>query len=446
MNKVVALVLILITKTTLSQEGKFSEFSYLCQDQTARPYIVYTPATVDTSKSQPLLVYLHGSISSPDLKNDPLGYMKKSQLLSLADKGGFYVMFSYGQQGATWFDVVGNEMVTGEINTLKEKFKINPDKVFLSGFSDGGSGALYVSITNPFAFAGFIAMNGSLNVANKLGEKKLFIENANHTPMYIINTTDDMLYPINQINPTIDFLKKYNQHITFATPEGNHEMSYLEQETANLLNFIRNQHRTFRTELSWETTTANESVEWIKILKIDTLLPQKDWHTPYELKVFNDKADFGLNFDYSYQGKGLKVSGFKDDNSAGKKMGVQIDDIILMMEQDTLKSAYSPYYYLAKKKAGDTTSITVEREKEEKILTGVFNEGVYYDVFKHQNNTGKIKAKIVDGKTLVIHTSRISEFSINVDELNAYDIKTILLNDIPVKIKERKGWKKITVD
>lgn len=429
----------------MAQNGKFSQFSYVCSDKISRPYIVYSPENIDSETPKPLLVYLHGSVSGPELKKDPLNYMKNSKLLSLAEKGGFYLLFSYGQKGATWFDATGSEMVLGEIKNVKNKFNINADKIFLSGFSDGGSGVFYLAMTHPFPFAGFIAMNGSINVAQKLGEKELFPENTNNIPLYIINTKNDMLYPINQIEPTVEYLKKYNPNITFSKPDGNHEMSYLGHEQDNLLNFINTHIRAPKTDLSWETTTVNENIEWLKILKTNILSTQKNRnHHRYTLKVFNDKADFGIKFDYSYQGKGLKVKGFNDDNATAKKMGVNIGDIITMMESDTIKSAYSPYYYTAKKKAGDATSLTVLRNNEEKTLHGKFNEGFYYNVFDSSDKTAKITAKIRDRK-LFIDTSGISEFELDFDKLKIYRLRTIQLNDKPVKIKKKKGWVKMAI-
>ncbi len=231
-------LLLFITNLSFGQNGKFTELSYKCQDGKERPFIIYTPSDLSKDNSSPLLVYLHGGIANPNLKKDPLAYIKKSKLVELADEGKFYLLFSYGQQGATWFDAVGTDMILQEIKIAQQKLNINPNKIFLSGFSDGGSGVFFLSMTKPFPFAGFIAMNGSIAVAQKLGKQKLYPENTNHIPMYIINTTKDILYPLNQIEPTINYVKKYNKNIIFKTPKGNHDMGYLKTEQANLLNFI----------------------------------------------------------------------------------------------------------------------------------------------------------------------------------------------------------------
>ncbi len=269
MKKLLQLSLLLfIANFSFGQNGKFTELTYKCQDGKKRPFIVYTPDGVSQTEKRPLLVYLHGGISSPKLKKAPLAYMKKSKLVKLADEGKLYLLFSYGQKGATWFDAVGTDMVLSEIKAAQQKLNINPNKIFLSGFSDGGSGVFFLSMTKPFPFAGFIAMNGSIAVAQKLGKQKLYPENTNHIPMYIINTTKDILYPLNQIEPTINYLKRYNKNITFKTPKGNHDMGYLETEQANLLNFINENTKPVLTALSWETSTPYTTIKWLKNIQI----------------------------------------------------------------------------------------------------------------------------------------------------------------------------------
>ncbi len=429
-------LLLIISNFSFAQNGEFTQLHYKCSDGKKRPFIVYTPNSLDKSKSSPLLVYLHGGISRPNIKKDPLAYMKKSELLSLADKGSFYVLFSYGQKGATWFDTVGTKMVLNEVAIVKKQFNINKNKIFLSGFSDGASGVFYMAMTNPFQFAGFIVMNGSIAVAQKLGEKEMFPENTNHIPMYIINTTKDILYPLGQITPTIEYLKKYNQNITFKTPKANHDMSYLKEEKDNLIDFIQEKSRPVFREFTWETKPSQEPVYCFNNIKIDTTQQNKKWHQVYELRAFNRKAKFGLKYDYSYKGKGLKVKGFKYDNCTAQKMGVKVNDIILMMGNDTIKSPYTPFYYLTKKKAGDITSLTLLRGNEQKTIKGKFNDGFYYKVLRSSNQSGKIKALIKD-KKLILNTSRIASFNIDFDQLKDFKIRKVILNNHSLNIKRR---------
>ncbi len=430
------MLLLLISNFSSAQNGKFTQLSCKCSDGKERPFIVYAPNSLSENKAYPLLVYLHGAVSRPNIKKDPLAYMKKSELLSLADKGNFYVMFCYGQKGAAWFDAVGTNMVLNETAAAKKKFNIDKNKIFLSGFSDGGSGVFYMAMTNPFQFAGFIVMNGSIAVAQKLGEKEMFPENINNIPMYIINTGKDILYPLGQITPTIEYLKKYTRNITFKTPAGNHDMSYIKDEKDNLIDFIQKNTKPVFKEFTLETKPLQETVFCFNNIKIDTAQQNKKWHQVYELRAFNRKAKFGLKYDYSYKGKGLKVKGFKYDNCTAQKMGVKINDIVIMMGNDTVKSPYTPFYYLMKKKAGDAASLTILRGNEQKTIEGKFNDGFYYKVLRSSNQSGKIKVIIKD-KKLILNTSRIASMDIDFDQLKDFKIRKVILNNQPLKMKRR---------
>ena len=398
-----------------AQKGKFNEFSLKCTDNIERPYIIYTPEKV-TSKS-PLLVYLHGAISSKHLKKDPLAYMKRSPLIKVAEKGGFRLLFSFGQKNATWFDTVGVNMVLDEIEDITANFKIDKNKIFLSGFSDGGSGTLYFSMTQPHLFAGFISMNGHLKVATQLGTSLVYPQNMNNKPLYIINTKGDLLYPSDKLKPIIGLLKENNSKLSFIDLEGNHEMSYLSYQQDSIIEFIRSNYRQSALNISWESADLfSNTIDWLTIKKIDTTITAQKWHSKYKLKLFNDKASFGIKYDYSYQGKGLKVAGFKSDSCTAQTMKVHKGDIIILMEQDSIKNGYSPYYYKAKKKAGEQTSITLLRDGEKKVLQGQFSKGYSYELFDKKIKSAKILASYAHQK-INIKTSCVAQFTIDFSQL-----------------------------
>jgi len=424
---IVFLITVLISCISYTQDGVFNELSFKCSDGVDRPYILYTPNTINKNNKRPLLTYLHGAISSKKLKKDPLVYIKKSPLLKLADKGGFYLLFCYGQKGATWFDNIGVNMVINEVETVKKDYNIDKEKIFLSGFSDGGSGVMYIAMTKPNIFAGFISMNGHLRVAVQLGESQVYPENMNDKPFFIINTKGDLLYPSKKLYPIIETIKSNNSNVKFTDIDGNHDMSYLKYLDKDIIKFIEKNSKKKLYNISWQCSklTAN-TIEWITIKKIDTSQIAKQWHTNYSLNLFEDKADFGIKYDYKYQGKGLKILGFKNNKSTAKKMKLKVGDIVYKMENDTIKNAYSPYYYMAKKKAGDKTSITALRDNKLLKFDGKFNKGYSYELFKHKSKSAKVKANY-RAKVITIETSCVSELAIDFNKLSINSSKEIVV-------------------
>lgn len=438
--KIIVLLLSFLIITNLNaQEGTFEEHKIKCDDGIERPYILYTPKTAMGKKDLPLLIYLHGAISNKNLKKDPLAYMKKSQLVQLADEGAFLLLFAYGQKGATWFDPTGVNMVLNEIQAVQQNYPIHPDKIFLSGFSDGASGVYYMAATQPSIFAGFIAMNGHLRVSTKLGRSQLYWENINHKPFYIINTKEDALYPSAEISPIIEKFKTVHTKIQYKDLEGNHHMGYLAEEKKSIIEFIKTNQKTPLSNVSLETSDLQSNrVDWLSITALATTQEAQDWHTVPSLKLFNSKAYFGLKFDYQYQGEGLKVNGFKTDTAMAIDMGVQVGDVILMMENDSMKSPYSPYFYQTKKKAGEKTNLTILREQQPMKLEGQFRKGYYYELFNYKKPSGKVHASL-KGKTLTIKASRVTKIAIDFEQFPIEISKKLIIKINQTRYKLNKA-------
>ncbi|MDO4698100.1 MAG: PDZ domain-containing protein [Pasteurellaceae bacterium] len=410
-----------------SESGKFDLFHFKRADGEMQPYVLYTPKALDANQSRPLIVYLHGAVSAPKLQIDPLGAAKCSPMVKLADEGGYYVLFPYGQKGLSWFEHAGVEMVLAEIDAVKQTVQIDPDKVFLSGFSDGGSGSFYFAATKSDPFAGFISLNGALPVAANIGESPVYLENVNQKPFYVVNTQSDMLYPARLMKPLMDYLLQYHPNMIFNTPEGNHDMRYFPSLQAEIKYFIEQHRRQTVTDISLESADDfSNQYSWLKITKRNEAESTKAWHKPYALRMVNDKASLGVGFDMKHQGLGLKVTGVKKD-SVSANIGIQAGDVIIKLEETLLDSRNALFSYLGSKKAGDTTVITIQRDGQEMILKGNFPPAYDYEVFAKQPLSAKVKATLQDNQ-LMIETSRVSEFEIDFDQLPwAKDAKTLSL-------------------
>lgn len=437
------LLLSFVTGVAMAQ-GEFKSFEYQGEDGQKRPYILYVPKNLEQDKTHPLIVYLHGAVSATSLRINPLESAQKSPFIKLADEGGYYVLFPYGQKGATWFDTKGVNMVLAEINEVKHHFPINEDKIFLAGFSDGGSGTLYFATTQSSPFAGFISLNGSLSVAAAIGQSPVYLENLNHKPLYIVNTQSDMLYPVRLMQPTIDKIKAYHKNVVFRTPEGNHDMGYFPTIAPELKAFIDKHQRQAMTSLSFESADDfSHQFAWLKITKRNPTEMAKSWHTPYSLTMVNDKASFGIILDASHTGKGMKVSSFNKKGSIAEKMGVLPGDIILKMEDTELNHRYAAFNYLATKKAGENTSLTLERNGQQFTLTGRFPPGYEYQVFAKQPLSAKVKAEVSE-KLLQIETSRVAELQIDFSQLPFHSRSVIELK-LNGKIRQIKPEKVQTI-
>lgn len=408
MKIIIVLVISFITGIIAhAQNGNFLEKKILCKDQIERPFVVYTPKTYSEKTKYPLVIFLHGAVSNPNIKPNALQYAKESAWVQLADIENFVVLFPFGQKNATWFDAIGTDMIEKVKQNAIENFSIDKSKVFLTGFSDGGSGVFYQYFTNSVPYAGYIAMCGSLNIAEKLGEFSLFPQNANNKSLLVINTTADPLYPLNQMQKSIDFLQTTNPMIRFLAKEGSHDMSYLLEDQEDFAQFIRKNIEKNPLEIKWFLNEKSQTqYAWLVVNEYEQTAELLNTH---DVKILNDKADFGVNYDFSYTGTGLKIKSFKKE-SALEKMGAQINDVVIKMENVEINSPYAPYNYLFTKKAGQETEVTVLRNEKELILKGFFNQAKEYTIF-NKKATAKIDAKIEKNK-LIINCEGIKSFTI----------------------------------
>ena len=95
MKTLLSILFVLGFSYTYSQTENFKEFQQKCIDDKERPFVVYSPKNENTKSKKPLLVFLHGNISSPTIKKEPISYASQSPLVSVADKGNFYILFCY---------------------------------------------------------------------------------------------------------------------------------------------------------------------------------------------------------------------------------------------------------------------------------------------------------------------------------------------------------------
>lgn len=399
-----------------AEQGKFELFQFERVDGQSQPYVLYSPKNIDTNQPRPLIVYLHGAVSAPKLQIDPMGAAKRSPMVKLADEGSYYVLFPYGQKGISWFENAGIEMVLAEIDAVKQKVKINENKVFLSGFSDGGSGTFYFAATQSDPFAGFIPLNGAVAVAANIGDSPVYLENFNQKPFYIVNTLSDMLYPARLMQPLIDKVLQYHPTALFKTPEGNHDMAYFPALLPEIKQFIEQHQRQAVREISFESAdNFSNKYAWLSITKLAEQQSPQSWHQTYSLKMINDKASLGVGFDMKHRGVGMKITGTKK-GSIAEKMGIQAGDVIVKLEETPLDNRYAVFNYLASKKAGDSTYLTIEREGQNIKLEGNFPPAYEYEVFTKQPISGKVKAKL-QGNKLSIETSRVAEIKIDFEQL-----------------------------
>lgn len=214
----------------------------------ARSWIVYAPPSYDPNQPTPVVVLLHGRPSNG------AGMALLSGMNSVADRHGFIVVYPDGldNEWNSHFDIAaGSISLTGRSSTLpqddveflktlmgdlREDLNVDPARLYLGGFSNGGFMTHRMACSAGDTFAAFAAVGAALYV-----ELSRYCTRSPPTPILLMHGTGDPSVPYNGVE--------------VVNPQGGDpiRITLTVQETVSA--FARRNH----CSLSGESTTFAES-------------------------------------------------------------------------------------------------------------------------------------------------------------------------------------------
>lgn len=114
-------------------------------DNTAQPYRMYVPARHSTPA--PLVIALHGTSGNENTLLDSHPSLKPA-----AERHGMIVVSPHGR-GATEYRGIGEHDVLSVLAEVRKQYAIDPERIYLTGHSMGGTGAAYLAMRHPDLFA-----------------------------------------------------------------------------------------------------------------------------------------------------------------------------------------------------------------------------------------------------------------------------------------------------
>lgn len=162
-------------------------FRSLDQRGMERDGVLYVPTGYDPARPAPLVVLLHGAGGSPRRAVDGLQ--------RLAEAKGVIVM-APASRGTTW-DLVADgrfgadaRMLDALLRQLFVRYSIDPRRITVAGFSDGGSYALSLGLSNGDLFGRVLAFSpGFVRPARQAGKPPLFISHGRTDTVLPIDAT-----------------------------------------------------------------------------------------------------------------------------------------------------------------------------------------------------------------------------------------------------------------
>lgn len=175
-------------------------------------YLLYLPENYNQNQETlwPLVVFLHGSGE----RGDDVNRVKVNGPPKLVQEGKKYPFVLVSPQARE-----GERFEPGTIkkliDDLKKRYKIDPDRVYLTGLSMGGYGTWETAQEYPEEFAAIAPVCGGGDAAKNFRLR--------HLPVWCFHgAKDDIVLP-SESQKMVDSLKKYSSDVKFTLyPDANH--------------------------------------------------------------------------------------------------------------------------------------------------------------------------------------------------------------------------------
>ncbi|MBH0201044.1 MAG: hypothetical protein HP496_01765 [Nitrospira sp.] len=192
----------------------------------------FIPPTYHASKAYALVVCLHG-----------FGFSGEEYLERWRTRlGEDYLLACPTYPSGAWFTRRAEELVLETIRQAGQRYHVDPDRVFLTGMSNGGIGAWLIGMHHAPLFAGLAPMASGLDAV-----LMPFLANLQHTPVYMIHGTKDQVMPVDlsrSISQELDVLgypHVYREHQREHPMAGGHY--FPREELPDLVDWFNRQRR-----------------------------------------------------------------------------------------------------------------------------------------------------------------------------------------------------------
>jgi phospholipase/carboxylesterase len=160
--------------------------------ESERDGLLYVPNGYRPDVAAPLVLMLHGSGGDARGGIDPL--------LALADEAGV-ILLAPESRRSTWDVILGGfgpdvAFIDRALQFVFDRYRVDPGRIAVEGFSDGASYALSIGLTNGDLFDSVIAFSpGFVSPGKRLGSPTIFISHGTEDRVLPIDSTARRILP-----------------------------------------------------------------------------------------------------------------------------------------------------------------------------------------------------------------------------------------------------------
>jgi hypothetical protein len=234
MNKQILYIILVFLGTITPVKSQSTEKVYAKDIR----YLFYLPESygADTTVRWPLILFLHGGGE----RGDNLEKVKGNgppKLIAKGKKFPFIIVSPQVSSGAFW----DPDVLVRMLKDIVKKYKVDEDRIYLTGLSIGGLGTWQTSEKYPELFAAIAPVSGWGDPAQAWKIR--------HIPVWIFHGAKDPSVPVIASVVMADSLRKYNNVKLTVYPRAQHDSWTITYDNDSLYTWFL-EHKRFRFELS----------------------------------------------------------------------------------------------------------------------------------------------------------------------------------------------------
>lgn len=211
--------------------GTMADERITVRDRTYQ-YALSVPLTYQPMKGYGLVVCLHGAGFTGD------AYLERWQ----SRLGDEYLLICPTYPAGAWFTRRAEDLVIAAIRSIQHRYHIDPDRIFLTGMSNGGIGAWLIGMQQAPMFAGIAPMASGLDDV-----LMPFLANLRNTPVYIIHGAKDQVMPVDLSRSISRELAALGYPHVYREHQREHPMAgghfFPREELPDLITWLNHQRR-----------------------------------------------------------------------------------------------------------------------------------------------------------------------------------------------------------
>jgi predicted peptidase len=176
-------------------------------------YLLYLPSDYESKGPWPLVIFLHGAGE----RGDDLNLVKKHGPPKQIEEGKslpFIVVSPQCAKDSSWS--TQERELKALIDEIVKKYKVDPDRVYLTGLSMGGFGTWALAAYDPDRFAAIIPICG--------GGEPISARRLVHIPVWAFHGAKDQVVPLKRSEEMVEALEKAKGNVKLTVyPEAGHD-------------------------------------------------------------------------------------------------------------------------------------------------------------------------------------------------------------------------------